>query len=105
MFADAPEELRALHWHGDTMDLPASATLLASCDRYAAQAFRVGATAWGMQFRPEVDAPAADMFAAAFPEEAAATPGLVAETPAALAALVSHRDAILGRFADLVAAR
>ncbi|MFF7655269.1 type 1 glutamine amidotransferase [Streptomyces sp. NPDC007983] len=40
MFVAAPEHLRVLHWHGDTMDLPADATLLASCDRYPVQAFR-----------------------------------------------------------------
>ncbi|MFD3373579.1 MULTISPECIES: type 1 glutamine amidotransferase [unclassified Streptomyces] len=41
LFADVPERLRVLHWHGDTMDLPAGATLLASCDRYPVQAFRI----------------------------------------------------------------
>ncbi|WP_329454279.1 type 1 glutamine amidotransferase [Streptomyces sp. NBC_01497] len=105
LFADAPGELRVLHWHGDTMDLPPGAVLLASCDRYAAQAFRVGAAAWGLQFHIEVDGPAVDVFAANFPEDAATVPGLRAETPAALAALAPHRDALLARFADLVAAR
>ena len=33
---------RVLHWHNDTFELPAGATLLASSARYAHQAFRVG---------------------------------------------------------------
>ncbi|HEU4403103.1 MAG TPA: gamma-glutamyl-gamma-aminobutyrate hydrolase family protein [Candidatus Polarisedimenticolia bacterium] len=42
------------HWHGDTFDLPSGATLLASSGRYAHQAFRIGARAWGLQFHVEV---------------------------------------------------
>ncbi|WP_406129726.1 gamma-glutamyl-gamma-aminobutyrate hydrolase family protein [Streptomyces canus] len=71
LFAGIPEHLPVLHWHGDTMDLPAGATLLASCDRYPVQAFRVGGSAWGLQFHLEVDKAAVDAFAAAFPGEAA----------------------------------
>jgi GMP synthase (glutamine-hydrolysing) len=42
-----------LHWHNDTFELPAGATLLASSARYAHQAFAVGARAFGVQFHPE----------------------------------------------------
>jgi len=41
------------HWHSDTFDLPAGATLLASSARYPHQAFRVGARTFGVQFHPE----------------------------------------------------
>ncbi len=51
LFAGAPGRLRVLHWHRDTMDLPAEAILLASCDRYPVQAFRIGRSAWGTQFQ------------------------------------------------------
>jgi GMP synthase (glutamine-hydrolysing) len=44
---------RVLHWHNDTFELPAGATLLASSARYAHQAFRVGARSFGVQFHPE----------------------------------------------------
>lgn len=47
--------LGVFHWHGDTFDLPDGATLLASSDRYAHQAFRV-ARAWGLQFHVELRA-------------------------------------------------
>ncbi|QIY76623.2 methyltransferase domain-containing protein [Streptomyces sp. RLB1-33] len=100
LFAGVPERLRVLHWHGDTMDLPAGAVALASCDRNLLQAFRAGAAAWGLQFHLEVDA-----FATAFPDDADAAPGLREDALEELAALTPHRDRVLGRFAALVAAR
>ncbi|WP_328914887.1 MULTISPECIES: type 1 glutamine amidotransferase [unclassified Streptomyces] len=104
LFAGLPEELRVLHWHGDTMRLPEGTALLASCERYPVQAFRAGERAWGLQFHLEVDAEAVGAFVTAFPEEAATAPGILADAPAELAALAAHRDLVLGRFAALVAA-
>jgi GMP synthase (glutamine-hydrolysing) len=43
------------HWHGDTFKPVASATLLASTDRYSQQAFRLG-TSYGFQFHLELTA-------------------------------------------------
>jgi GMP synthase (glutamine-hydrolysing) len=43
-------------WHEDTYELPHGATLLATGDRIAVQAFRVGEVAWGIQFHQELDA-------------------------------------------------
>ncbi|MCD9586563.1 methyltransferase domain-containing protein [Streptomyces sp. 8ZJF_21] len=110
LFADAPERLPVLHRHGDgdTVDLPAGATLLAFCDRHQVQAFRIGGSAWGLRFHLEVDKSAVDAFAAAFPDEAdeaSATPGLIASAPGHLADLAPHRDAVFARFAALVATR
>jgi GMP synthase (glutamine-hydrolysing) len=45
----------AFQWHMDAFDLPEGATLLASGDRIANQAFRVGELAWGTQFHCEVN--------------------------------------------------
>src|SRR5438094_502707 len=42
-----------LHWHGDTFELPDGAVRLASTARYANQAYRVGARAYGVQFHVE----------------------------------------------------
>lgn len=42
------------HWHGDTFDLPASATLLASSDRYENQIFQSGNNGLALQCHPEV---------------------------------------------------
>ncbi|HET8702068.1 MAG TPA: glutamine amidotransferase [Nitrococcus sp.] len=53
-FADDPI---TLHWHGDTFDLPAGATLLASTQACANQAFALGANIIGFQFHPEAGGP------------------------------------------------
>ncbi len=44
------ERLAVVQWHGDTFDLPPGAVHLASSERYAAQAFRFGDLAYGLQF-------------------------------------------------------
>ena len=45
-----------LQWHEDTHELPPEATLLATGDAIPMQAYRVGDSAWGIQFHQEVDA-------------------------------------------------
>ncbi|WP_351231419.1 type 1 glutamine amidotransferase [Streptomyces sp. NPDC002133] len=62
--------LPVFHWHQDTFTLPAGARLLASSTRYAHQAFRVGPTAWGLQFHIEVDAAAIDALRHLLPDHA-----------------------------------
>jgi GMP synthase (glutamine-hydrolysing) len=49
-----PESFATLQWHSDSFDLPAGAVALASSPAYANQAFRVGATAYAVQFHLEV---------------------------------------------------
>ncbi|MDX2289703.1 MAG: glutamine amidotransferase [Hyphomicrobiaceae bacterium] len=44
-----------LHWHGDTFDLPAGATRLASTSITTNQAYSIGTTALGLQFHGECD--------------------------------------------------
>lgn len=46
-----------LQWHGDTFDLPDGATHLAWSDRCRHQAFRVGASVYGLQFHLEATPP------------------------------------------------
>lgn len=45
---------RVYHWHKEGFELPQGATLLATGDRFANQAFRYGDWAYGLQFHPEI---------------------------------------------------
>jgi GMP synthase (glutamine-hydrolysing) len=48
---------KIFQWHGDTFDIPRSAVHLAFSCLCAHQAFRYGATVYGLQFHLEVDEP------------------------------------------------
>jgi GMP synthase (glutamine-hydrolysing) len=49
-----PESYTAFHWHGDTFDLPQSATLMASSGATTNQAFVYGNNVVGLQFHFEI---------------------------------------------------
>jgi GMP synthase-like glutamine amidotransferase len=53
VFASAPVRFQALHWHGDTYELPAGAVRLAGSAQYEQQAF-VFKRAYALQFHLEV---------------------------------------------------
>ncbi len=65
-----------LHWHGDTFDLPAGATRLASTAACGNQAFRVGRHALGLQFHAEASGPPLETWFVGHACEIAATPGI-----------------------------
>lgn len=52
VWGDVPSSFPTLQWHGDTFDLPAGATLLASSPAYPNQLFRHGRS-YGVQFHLE----------------------------------------------------
>jgi GMP synthase (glutamine-hydrolysing) len=56
--------------HGDMVRaLPPGAAWLASSDMYPHQAFRVGTSAWGVQFHPEVSLASYREWVSAYPGE------------------------------------
>ena len=54
LFAGLSTEFGTFQWHHDSFDIPAGGLLLASSPVCPHQAFRIGASAWGTQFHPEV---------------------------------------------------
>ena len=72
-FAD---QAPALHWHGDTFDLPEGATLLASSDLYPHQAFSWGRHALALQFHIETSARGLERWFIGHAGEIAGTQGL-----------------------------
>jgi GMP synthase (glutamine-hydrolysing) len=75
LWSGSPREFPGFHWHGDIFDLPAGAESLASSDLTACQAFRSGASAYGILFHMEVTEPLIDGMAASFPGELAEAGG------------------------------
>ena len=54
LFGPVPFTPDVVHWHWDTVTaLPAGSVLLASSTRYPHQAFRIGDSAWALQFHVE----------------------------------------------------
>jgi GMP synthase-like glutamine amidotransferase len=58
VLAGLPASLLVLHWHGDRIQLPPDATLLASSLACPEQVFRIGPRAYGLQCHIEVTATA-----------------------------------------------
>jgi GMP synthase-like glutamine amidotransferase len=57
LFCGIAEEFSTFQWHHDSFDIPEGGILLASSAACPHQAFRVGDSAWGLQFHPEVTEP------------------------------------------------
>jgi GMP synthase-like glutamine amidotransferase len=109
LFGNAPEQLQVLHWHGDTFTVPPAGVRLAASRSYENQAFRLGGSAWGLQFHIEVDNSAIQAFIAAFGDEAALAGSdplrIAGEAASSIQRLGSVRDDVFARFIQLVRAR
>jgi GMP synthase-like glutamine amidotransferase len=105
-----PEGAMALHWHEDGIELPPGAVeLLRRRPGHTVEAFRVGESAWGVQFHPEVHDEGLDGWYEAGYGELAAV-GITEEQARAADALYmpaqrALSDALFGGFARAVAAR
>ncbi len=60
---------QVFQWHMDTFDLPDGAELLATGERVTNQAFRMGPSAWGVQFHLEIDASEMDLWLGEYSKE------------------------------------
>ena len=72
----AKRETAVLHWHGDTFDLPAGATHLASTPAYDHQAFAWGRRGLALQCHAEVTARGLERWFLSHAHEIDYTPGL-----------------------------
>jgi len=54
LFSGICRKFGTFQWHHDSFDIPEGGILLASSPACPNQAFRVGDSAWGLQFHPEV---------------------------------------------------
>jgi GMP synthase (glutamine-hydrolysing) len=108
LFAGCGPALTVFQWHGDTFDLPRGAVHLAQSALYRNQAFRMGPSAYGLQFHIEMTA---DMIEDWLTDsvncgELASLdyidPNVIRQkTPSELPGLQALANKILGRFAEL----
>jgi len=108
LFAGCGPKLTVFQWHGDTFDLPPGAVHLAQSPLYRNQAFRIGPSAYGLQFHIEMTS---EMIEDWLTEscncgELASLDYIDAKlirqkTPRALPGLRTLADKVLGRFAGL----
>jgi GMP synthase (glutamine-hydrolysing) len=100
------ESTAVLHWHGDTFDLPAGATLLASTPRCLNQAFSWGdGSALALQFHAEATGRALERWFVGHTFEIGATPDVTvpqlrADTARWTPALLRHAEACFATWLD-----
>ena len=93
------------HWHGETFDLPPGATRLAFSALTINQAFRLGSSAYGLQFHLEVDAPMVAAWVREYahdlgPDLDGATRRILADTARYDRALHAAAGEVIHRFLD-----
>jgi GMP synthase (glutamine-hydrolysing) len=96
IFSRLPRVQSVFQLHGDTFDLPPGATLLATSDLCAHQAFRRGKSIYGVQFHPEMTPTMIEEWRTEFSLPAFETPAGACSNLARMAAT------IFGGWADLL---
>jgi GMP synthase (glutamine-hydrolysing) len=79
LWAGAPAEFQAFHWHGDVFNVPPRSESLALSDLSACQAFCSGTSAYGVLFHMGVTESLIDGMAASFSDELAQVGGTIEE--------------------------
>jgi GMP synthase (glutamine-hydrolysing) len=105
-----PEQAMALHWNEDGFEPPPHAVELLRRPGATCEGFRIGESAWGVQFHAEVDDETLagwyrDWGAAALAAAGADKPDLRAADARHLPGQAALSDALFGGFARAVAAR
>jgi GMP synthase (glutamine-hydrolysing) len=108
LFAGCSANLTVFQWHGDTFDLPREAVHLAQSPLCRNQAFRIGRSAYGLQFHIEMTAAMVEdwLTESVNCDELAALeyidPQMIRQkTPQELPGLQALAGTVLGRFAEL----
>jgi GMP synthase (glutamine-hydrolysing) len=100
---------KIFQWHGDTFDIPRTAVHLAFSPLCASQAFRYGASVYGLQFHLEVDEPMINRWLRV-PQNRDEIAGMLgkidpariqAETPAYIQRLHQLSDRVFGALIEL----
>jgi GMP synthase (glutamine-hydrolysing) len=91
------QDVPVLHWHGDTFDLPAGATRLASTALCANQAFSLGNYVLAFQFHPEVVELGFERWLIGHACEIAEVPGVTVANLRAQARSLARDGAVQGR--------
>jgi len=107
LLGGAPPGFTPLQWHGDVFDLPRGAVRLARSVLTETQAFRHGASAWGLLFHLEASAEQVGEMVSAFPDELrrVGVDGrvLAGESEARIRALAPIASGAFGAWAHVIA--
>ena len=106
LFHDLPESFITCVWHGDIFDLPRSAVSLARSQTTPCQAYRYGATAYGLLFHLEMKRDMVASCVTAFEprlRKAGIEPAhCLAEAAGHISAAAPVAERVFGRWAELV---
>ncbi|GEM44714.1 type 1 glutamine amidotransferase [Deinococcus cellulosilyticus] len=109
LFKNLPENFMGFHWHGDIFDLPEGAELLASSALTTHQAYRVGASTYGLLFHMEVTPQIVQDMVQVFQDELAqeglSGADILRETQSLLPELKQHARQVFGAWIELVESR
>jgi GMP synthase-like glutamine amidotransferase len=101
VLGDLPPRFPAFQWHFYAFAVPAGGVELGR-SAVCPQAFRLGESAWGVQFHPEVTGEIVANWIAESPEEVPGTPeALLAETDRRIAGWVGLGGALCGGFVEV----